>query len=301
MKTTLFTFLFFFVISSISAQNWCQQGSKWNYYGSSLGGSEMDNYTYTKDTIVETHSCHQLSVVDYVSIWGARPDTFSGTFLYTFSDADTIYFFNPTRNKWQAAYYWGAQTGDTLTFLNSGFYGSADDTVVHAVVDSSGIIVIDNTNLRYYSFHLVDSCNLQYTYPGTIVERLGIVNNSIVPAYVCSTDFTYYTLCAYQDDSFALHPTTGCPALPTGIHETRPVAFSILPNPAQDDIEINTGQEMTGAKLVISSIDGREIQSEFIDNSQKKVNVSGLVSGLYLVAIYQSGTRFATQKLVIVH
>lgn len=299
MKPILLCLSLCLIANVTFAQNWCHPGSKWSYYIESFGGPAIEIYSYVKDTAINGQSCHQLSITSYASSLGARPDTFAGVHMYTFSDVDTIYFFLLNKNKWQATYHWGARAGDTVLMPNAGGLGGSGDTVVHAFVDSAGLMTINGAALRYYSFHLLDSCRLQYAFPGTIVERLGILDNSLIPNYICATDFTYYSLCSYQDDSFALYPSGGCPALPTAIREVSLPSFSCLPNPANDEISIVS--DMLSPVVSISNINGQEVLSQEMTESDQRIKVGALPDGLYLISISQDGLRSAPQRLLIIH
>ena len=301
MKALLLIICVFSFASGASAQNWCHQGAKWSYNGSSMGGSEIDVYTYSKDTMVSNHICHQLSLIEYSDDYYAhfRLDTATMPPLYTYADADTIYFFQYNTGKWQAEYHWGANVGDTLIIPNSNFNGLAGDTVVHGVVDSAGIMVIDTNHLRYYTFHLIDSCQIGISFYGKVIERIGVINNDIIPSWLCATDGTYYGLCSYQDDSFALYPSGGCPSLPNGINEVNEVTFKIQPNPAQSDIMISIDKSISGALLSISDIDGRRILDKTLNETNNKVNVSDLANGMYMVTISQNRQQTGNRKLVI--
>ena len=300
MKALLLLICVFSFSSGASAQNWCHQGAKWSYNGSSMGGSEIDVYTYSKDTMVSNRPCHQLSLIVYGDDYYAHYhlDTATMPPLYTYADADTIYFFQYNTGKWQAEYHWGANVGDTLIIPNSNFNGIAGDTVVHGVVDSTGVVLIDTNHLRYYTFHLIDSCQIGISFHGKVIERIGVIDNDIVPSWLCATDGTYYGLCSYQDDSFALYPSGGCPSLPNGINEVNEVTFKIQPNPARDEVMISLDNTQHETLLSISDMEGKQVLTIPLLNASNKISISNLANGIYLVIITQNSQR-TTQKLVV--
>lgn len=305
-KTKRMKTIFLFILLCIcgittQAQDWCHQGSKWQYYGYSLGANDIAAYVYVKDTTLNSYLCHQLSFTDYVATYVTgnhyNYDTTQKKYFYTYSAADTTYFYFANFNKWLPVYFWAAQVGDTLLIPNLAFYGASDSAMNKVVVDSAGISLIDTNHLRYYSFHLLDSCG--YQFQGKAVERLGMMDNDIVPFWHCITDDHYYSLCSYQDDSFAVYPSGGCPSLPTSINEINAVSFKVQPNPAQDEITISIDGSLTGAILSISNIDGRNIHNTQLISTDNKISVSDLANGLYILTISQNRQQAISRKLLI--
>ena len=193
MKPILLIVLLGLFSTTISAQDWCHQGAKWHYYWVSLGGPGLDVYTYTGDTVVVGRPCHQLSFIKYTDAYlgnnNYRIDTTAQLPLYTYATNDTTYFYYAMFSEWLPVYFINAHAGDTLVIPNYAFHTNSD-SIVHAVVDSAGITVIDTNHLRYYSFHVTDSCILGMTFSGKVIERLGMVDNAMVPFYHCRTDGT---------------------------------------------------------------------------------------------------------------
>ncbi|MDD1443619.1 T9SS type A sorting domain-containing protein [Dolichospermum sp. ST_sed3] len=86
-----------------------------------------------------------------------------------------------------------------------------------------------------------------------------------------------------------------------GIEESgnETLTTSIYPNPAKDLIEVTReGNELN--ELCIFDIHGKEILKSTLQNDKKKLDISGLSNGVYMVK--QSSTRYSSvQKLVVQH
>jgi hypothetical protein len=74
--------------------------------------------------------------------------------------------------------------------------------------------------------------------------------------------------------------------------------FIIYPNPIHDELTVEiAGDHMSAGNLTIYGIDGRQIISEEISNRSIKMNLSGILPGIYLVEL-RTGSRVFIQKLL---
>ncbi len=294
----LFTLTFIFLYFITFSQNWVHQGSVWTYSYSEMGGMGYVTYSYEKDTLVSSESCQKLAAINYsAAAFGPiyRYDTTSGA-VYTFSRHDSVFFYDQTHSAWRATYFFNAQTGDSIFIPNATWFGV--DSQIHAVVDTTGIVMIDTTHLRFYKFHLTDTCQMGWYGRGTVIERMGIQDNDIIPYWHCVTDDTYYGFCSYKDDSFAIYkPYAHCDELPTGIQDAeRDEAINIHPNPASDQVLIDYPYS-TEATVTITTVDGRMILAE---KYAKKMSVASVPDGLYMVVV-SDGDHTRRTKLIICH
>ena len=305
MKTLLL--LLFFALSSnlLSAQDWCHHGAKWHYSWGTLLGGGYDEYAYTSDTIVQGKLCHQLSMIRYSALFhgaGYMYDTVRKPSIYTYAVSDTIYFFYRTPGIWLPTYFFGVNVGDAI-IIPDAVDGS---TVNHAQVDSVGIMLLDTNHLRFYSFHITDQCSMT-GYPSCmVVERIGVFNyNDLVPYWHCTSDDIYHSFCSYQDDSFAAyHANMNCDVLMgtnTSIYPMEMEIFSIFPNPAHGEIQIISNKEISDVILSISDISGRKVLRTELTESDKRINISALSEGLYILSISHSGKQTEIKKLIVSH
>jgi hypothetical protein len=246
MKTTLLS-LFVLIGSQLLAQNWCPPGAEWHYSYMSLPEEGFVHYRYSKDTVFENVACRQIESTVYNSQHGPpgfhQYDTSQGNTIYTYSSNDTVYFYYSRFGKWAPAYFFDAQVGDTLIITNYALHSSSDSTVL-AVVDSVGIMQVHTQQLRYYEFQLTDSvswCNFR----GKVVEKLGMMDNNLIPYWHCITDDYSYYFCSYEDSATALYPSNAvCRFIINDVHQidNSQSAIRISPNPATTSITLQLQQ-----------------------------------------------------------
>lgn len=305
LKTTMkHLFALAILLSSFAAfsQDWVHSGSTWTYSWSEMGGMGYNIYHYTGETFLNGHTCHQLTSTTYAASYigpnySFRYDTINNSPIFTYSQSDTVFFFDQRDNTWKGIYFFNVHGGDSITIPNIGLT-TAQGAVVHAAVDTVGLLTTDTMPLRFYTFHLTDSCNMGWYRGGTIVERLGILDNNIIPEWFCATDGTGYGFCSYKDDSFALYkPYAHCDELPTGIHDAEPnEVINIHPNPASDLVLIDYPYS-TEATLTVTAADGRIALAE---KYTKTMSVASLPTGIYIVTV-SDGDHTSRSKLTVCH
>ena len=294
MKRILLLLSFSLVLFTSQAQNWCHQGAQWHYSYISLGGPGYARYTYVSDTSIEGRACRKITCVNFEVAY-----TFPGPARFTYEQGDTAYFYYTLFGKWLPTLYFGAHTGDTIVIPNY-FYHTTSDSSVTVVVDSTGSMLIDTFHLRYYSFHFLDTC-MRQVYHGRAIERLGMMDNDMMPFWHCLTDDTYYHLCNYQDDSFAVYPSAvDCQSLPTGIDDIKAISLRIYPDPAHDAVTISADQDLAGGIISITDMSGRLLsETELKTGNTLQTNI--YADGVYMVTIDYRGRKYAMQKLVVQH
>lgn len=220
MRRLLLSFLLIPAPYAIHAQDWCHAGAVWHYHAVAMGGEGIERYTYTKDTIVGDIACHQLAhweISDaYLGDHHYRIDSAVQSPLYTYSSNDTVYFLRDFFAKWLPVYYFNAKAGDTISIPDYPMHANSD-SLVHALVDSTGSMLINSHQLRYYTFHIIEIFGRDLPFHGKVIERLGMADNDMMPFWSCGTDTPGYSLCSYRDDSFTVFPAAACPSLPAGI------------------------------------------------------------------------------------
>ncbi len=74
--------------------------------------------------------------------------------------------------------------------------------------------------------------------------------------------------------------------------------LNIVPNPACDEIVITSNVEIKGSFRIVDGLGATVIKSEF-ENSNKKIDVSSLESGVYFLMMSDSQGTTVSQKLVV--
>jgi O-glycosyl hydrolase len=86
--------------------------------------------------------------------------------------------------------------------------------------------------------------------------------------------------------------------LPSGLHNTfRHEKINIFPNPATETIHINNA---TGCRLYIRDFQGRCLLTDTVAGDRYQLNISNLLTGIYLVTVSGANRQYA-QKLTVMN
>ena len=87
-----------------------------------------------------------------------------------------------------------------------------------------------------------------------------------------------------------------------GLQEfTADLTFSIYPNPADDEITIQVTENLDGTSIRVTNLQGQEVMTEehnFQNRKSKRMNISTLPSGLYILQI-QSESKSGTATFIV--
>lgn len=75
-------------------------------------------------------------------------------------------------------------------------------------------------------------------------------------------------------------------------------AIQVYPNPAKDLVVIKNALSSTKLSVAVSDATGRVVLTEAIDSNEKKLNISNLSNGVYLLSIKEGDKQLRTIKLV---
>lgn len=303
MKTLLFLLASFYCFN-LSAQSWCPPGAEWHYNFGYFAAGGFTRYQYVGDTIASNINCKKIELISYITDGSSLVDTTPVYTLLTYSSGDTVYFNGPfntmgpygyTTGPFLPYYYFNAHVGDTIAVRTRA-----------SVVDSTGFININNQNLRYYVFHILDSCNGGYYYGKNqkVIEHIGILNNPLIPEFhPCASDEYYYYFHCYQDDSFALYSTDtsyACDYLYLGITDLNFEAkLALYPNPVVGTCTLNfEGQRIQKAEVLDAT--GREVM-HLVNNqyiSSYTFAADQLPNGLYFIRAVTENGFSGIQKFI---
>jgi hypothetical protein len=153
-------------------------------------------------------------------------------------------------------------------------------------------------------FYLTQTCSYSPV-KITLVENIGPLEAFIfwTDYYLCYTlnqvnDFEYYYLNCFKDTQGS-YPDNCTPI--TAIKTSPDLSFSIFPNPADNQIEIDMNQ-LKVDKLEILDLAGVSHYSEFlISGSKYFVNLSQFKEGIYFLKLYSNNQQVGVKKLLITH
>lgn len=105
------------------------------------------------------------------------------------------------------------------------------------------------------------------------------------------TNMTADTGARISFNNIAVHGTQ----LPLAVEENSKQLFAIYPNPVKDILNVVGLYQSNSVNFILFSIDGKQIKSGSIDNSQ--LNLSDLSRGLYLLQLESDG-KVVTEKII---
>ncbi len=138
------------------------------------------------------------------------------------------------------------------------------------------------------------------TYPYT--DSAGILSitgiDSAIEDYYPTAYFYFYNWVVKEPDcTSARVPVTA--SITTGINDVNDaISFTMYPNPAANDVVLQTTQTGNGMVLNIKNILGQTLLSKSIEEIQTHIDVSTFANGVYLVELNQ-GEKTGVKKLVI--
>lgn len=305
MKKIISIALFFWSTVGIS-QNWCPSSAEWTYNYFSMTGFGFEKIIYEKDTVLLSQQCIKLNVQRTVPVFPFGPgfppsgtNTISLPPIFTYSENDTVFFYY--ENTFHPTYFFNAQVGDTLEVIN--YLGTNGcDTIIQQVVDSAGTIQINNETLRFYiARHINFSSQFLFPETVTIIEKVGVIDNHMLPHFNCYTDGEEHTLRCYQDADFGLYqpePITDCDFIITGIDNsktTQKVFLNYFPNPTENYllVEYKNG---TVLEFQVADLSGKLYNITFLKNEYPEnniyLNVAHLNPGVYFIQLqFDNGAR----------
>jgi len=311
MRKDIYLLLLIVTSSTISfSQNWCPQGAIWTYNFYSMSSFGYEKVAYEKDTLLNFQPCKKLNVKRVTPIYpfgtGFPPtgiDTINLPAIFTYSESDTVFFFY--KQSFHPIYFFNAQIGDTLKVVN--FLGvDVCDTIIQQVVDSSGTMQINNETLRFYIARHINITS-QFLYPEsiTVIEKIGAVDNYILPHFTCVTDDEEHTLRCYQDDNFSLYQTnslTDCDYIYTGVSDilgSNNLSVKVFPNPSTSKLIIRSLQDKIGV-ISFLNLHGQSQNVELISKSAKEYqfDMRALSTGIYLIKVEMDNGQYLTRRIV---
>ena len=172
-------------VKSYSQIVWAPETAKWTYTGQGQDNSYIE-IEYEKDSVVSGKLSKIFTKKKYIDgnyngniseLNLSREITYiedSVVYLYTYHQFDTLYAFN-------------SNIGDSWTlycYPNSGLCNGYGENAIVTVKDT-GTVQINNINLRFiaveYNFGDLFYDNYIYKVNDTIVERIGTINNYLLP------------------------------------------------------------------------------------------------------------------------
>ena len=290
MKKIFTLFMFFLTINGFS-QNFAPQGATWYYSYSSVFFDGFVKIRIVGDTIIHgIVSQKLLKTLTYLNFATGQvtTDTFLG---YEFTYVDQKHVYQLIGDEFRVLYDFEVQVNDTIFIYNSEFYDWTNecDSVGRALVTETGTEIINGLELRWYKIVTLEES--PFILNGKIIERIGNTTGSL---FSLPSDCIYIQewigqfLRCYADDDFPeyklLNYNGPCDFI-TGIDEItlEQNFFSFYPNPATDQLTIEINENAKIKLVSIFTIDGKLIRLIPLSEPIFNIDISGLLSGVYLL------------------
>ncbi len=270
---------------------WLQIGSKWYYeelyFMSNDTGFSI--YEVVGDSIINNIHC---SVIETKPGFWYLPCNVNKT--YTYLSNDTVYVFDFYNNKFQSAFFFGAQVGDTLlTTLNYCDFQYR--------VDSIQIMSVFGSPKKCFYIRQLDNW-IQYR----VLEEIGGLDLGlfISDGFFCSTltydGATVNRLRCFVDslgNQWSTNIASNCLYSTLNVNESLINSNYIYPNPTKNVIKIYSDKKITDISLY--NIFGKIIFSQnHINSLEWETNIlENMSSGCYFLK-YHTETNMFLSKII---
>lgn len=86
-----------------------------------------------------------------------------------------------------------------------------------------------------------------------------------------------------------------------GIATTKPIDVTIFPNPAKDVIQVNSNNNVMVEQVTLSNHLGQTVLKKYLGNSEGRIDVSTLESGIYFILVAMNNGEVVSKKIFINH
>lgn len=301
-KTILFLFIIY-LTNDVKSQVWCPSGATWHYGFQTVDSDGYYKFKYVGDTILSSTSCKKIEkTLVYYNFWSFGYDTTILGYEYTYSDTDKVFLWR--FNAFYALYDFSAIVGDTLLVPGNNQYVGCD-TIGYVKVDSTGTMTINSQSLRYYAVSNLTGSN--WGWNCRIVEKIGPLYNYsggalnyFLPVKLDACGMVLDevaeggTFRCYEDDVFPTFSSITQPCeytLNSNEIVSEKLGFKIFPNPASENIVIESNNQLT---LLIQDVLGKQLKQISITQIRTEISISDLSNGVYFI-----GTNNLSKKIVI--
>ncbi|RYZ48961.1 MAG: T9SS type A sorting domain-containing protein [Sphingobacteriales bacterium] len=301
MKTLLFflSCLLLGLSQDVYAQaDFAPKGATWYYDHVSTYYNGYRLQRSVGDTTVAGTMCRQIDLLRVDSDWAAVPniDTVAICSYFVYANADTVFYYNESYERFVPLYIFNVQIGDTLRYY-------MPEAPPASIPDSSFRVVVTNitttdeygTPIRTVFSQGLDP-DYSFGYTG-YTERLGYIDGLDWNLWAHISDYTAIELRCYTDDKIQYVRDAGIACNPfdqilsvDGVKASP--GISIYPNPATDQLTVQVASGGRINNLRLCDALGRVVyQMENPSGSSMQVNTRGLIPGMYLLRLESDAGR----------
>lgn len=266
-------------------------------------------YQTTKDTLYQGKLCAKIEgrSIKTISFTNKIVDTTIEPPLYTYTNGDTVFYFNNNFNRFYPLYIFNVKVGDTVTYHVPYMVTGRSDTTFDVIIDSIKNLFIGGlpTKVIYSSTSPTSLFGLTPLY-----ERIGTTSGGChtypIIGYNVQYGLPYQNfLTCYHDESISYPKIANCDSLDYQaliVSETYLEAqLKISPNPFNDLIQVEIRVvNYKDVSVEIYDMMGKKIQYESTWlNKSMLINTSLFKSGMYFIQVMnKNGAAIKTQKLI---
>jgi len=228
-------------------------------------------------------------------------------------------------DTWSPTYLYREEIDSQKVYILSDFSGELSEELIFdfslnkgdSIIIGWHTIIIDS--IRYVDF-AGKLRKIQYTHCKTpdgeglifsgfkLIEGVGTLNG-LYDQYECLHDRMGncprdFLICYSENGETLFQDGDSCYVYKnyTGIEEKESGhELKIYPNPAIDQITIQTSNSIRKAYIRLYSIDGRLIVSKDLYNEKETISIRSLSNGIYFVSIYLNKSFIMNKKILIYH
>lgn len=238
----------------------------------------------------------------------APVDTYRST-LFLYSDADAVYYYESTFNRFIPLYVFNVEVGDTVTYqIPSYLQFASTDTIFRMRISDITTNTVGGVSLKTFYHYPVDGVvgfGLGLDMPYT--EKIGVFGDFLIcySTFGISTNFSP-TLRCYSDSlvNYIADPNMPCDYFEgtSIIEKDNPITSAILgvyPNPTNSVLHIQLGNaKATLEHIQLYEVSGKKVLEQEGGKIESVLNVANLTPGLYILkAIIDN--KSITTKVVI--
>jgi hypothetical protein len=309
-------FIFWFPPTIFAQTVFAPAGAKWYY--SFPSADTVDFYVLLeseKDTVMHGYDCQKIKRTNYRLYAGPNSspyyDTTAGPSVYTYVLGDTVFYYHDIFERFVPLYFFNVAVGDTIGFYippDTFCYYPSMDSLFYGSVDSVDTVHVTNVPLRrVQQVYGIAMGNPGFAVMGPYMERTGALEDYMLNHVCLNTipEVSFPVLRCYSDDD--IYYSTGsrpCDDLRVsipGIPSPWSDNIEVYPNPAQSVVYIGNTSCPFDLDVNVYDAIGRLHQTEKCDKgSMCRINVDGVSSGVYWMAIENPAYRFSKKMKLLI-
>ena len=218
--------------------------------------------------------------------------------IYMTSDGGTTWdtIPNPVSTYYEAVHF---------VDLNIGFIAGGNGTILKTINGGLSWSVTSNQDPSKAAITSMDFIDKTYgfatTQTGKILKTVNGGDTWTIDATLSGSISSFYDISVVSQSkgvAVGLSGTYAVKANTTGIEELLGKSFTIAPNPAKDQLQINFEHTVTDAEMTIFNMAGKVVFQKSDLNQVNLIALPEMAEGMYIIAIRHSEGQF-NQKLMI--